>query len=404
MFTTWVVSYIDRMVISVSIPFIAKDFHLSPLEMGVVMSAFFAGYATCQIPGGILADRFGARIVMTFAILWWSIFTFLTGVVTSLGIMLGIRVVFGVGEGLFPAGSWKSISNWFPVKERATANAIMLSSNPLGPALAPLFVVAVITSWGWRGVFKSLFVPGIIVAFLVWKYVTNRPQDSKHVSAQELAEIESVEPEIKPGVKVTWVDCLKLWRVWQCFLMWFAFDITLWGFTAWLPTYLIKARGFGLVNMGIAASLPFFAGTIGLIAGGWLSDKWFSNSRKIPVILTQLAGAVFLYLTYTVSSATGAVVYQTLAGGVLYVGMGAFWALPMNIIPKDVMGTASGLINTAGQTAGFLAPMAIGYLVQISGGSFNAAFMLLIAGVVVSSLIALTVKEKKAVAVAAATQ
>ena len=84
--------------------------------------------------------------------------------------------------------------------------------------------------------------------------------------------------------------------------------------------------------------------------------------------------------------------------------MGAFWALPMNIIPKDVMGTASGLINTAGQTAGFLAPMAIGYLVQISGGSFNAAFMLLIAGVVVSSLIALTVKEKKAVAVAAATQ
>ena len=193
LFTTWIVSYIDRMVMAVSIPYIAKDFHLSPVEMGVVMSAFFLGYAACQIPGGILADKLGARKIMTGAIVWWSFFTFFTGMVGSLTSMLGIRVAFGVGEGMFPGGSWKSISNWFPVKERSTANAIMLSSNALGPALAPFFVVAVIATWGWRAVFMSLFVPGLIVSLLIWIYIKDHPQDSKHVGPQELAEIQSID-------------------------------------------------------------------------------------------------------------------------------------------------------------------------------------------------------------------
>ena len=184
-------------------------------------------------------------------------------------------------------------------------------------------------------------------------------------------------------------------------MMWFTFDITLWGFASWLPTYLVKARGFALVTMGITASLPFFAGAAGLIFGGWISDKWFQSSRKTPIIITQLIGAFCLYLTYTVTSPTMAVVYETLAGGFLYMGMGAFWALPMSIIPKTVMGTASGLINTAGQVAGFISPIAVGYLVQITGGSFNTAFMFLIVGTVLSSAIALTVKEKKTAALAA---
>ena len=119
-----------------------------------------------------------------------------------------------------------------------------------------------------------------------------------------------------------------------------------------------------------------------LIFGGWISDKWFQSSRKTPIIITQLIGAFCLYLTYTVTSPTMAVVYETLAGGFLYMGMGAFWALPMSIIPKTVMGTASGLINTAGQVAGFISPIAVGYLVQITGGSFNTAFMFLIVGTV----------------------
>src|SRR4051812_4948480 len=105
LFITWTLSYMDRMVMTVAIPYIAKDFNLTPVDMGVVMSAFFAGYALFQIPGGLLADKFGPRKTMAIAISWWSIFTGLTAMVSNLTSMLVVRVLFGIGEASFPGGS-----------------------------------------------------------------------------------------------------------------------------------------------------------------------------------------------------------------------------------------------------------------------------------------------------------
>ena len=119
----------DRMVISAAIPYIAKDFNLSPVAMGGVMSVFFVGYALCQIPGGMLADKFGSQKIMGGALVWWSAFTALTGWVGSLMSLLVVRVIFGIGEGLFPGAYYKSLANWFPVRERATANSIVILSN-----------------------------------------------------------------------------------------------------------------------------------------------------------------------------------------------------------------------------------------------------------------------------------
>lgn len=397
LFTTWIVSYMDRMVMTVSIPYIADEYGLSPVMMGVVMSAFFAGYALCQVPGGMLADKFGARKVMAGALVWWSAFTAFTGMATSLMSLLVIRLAFGIGEGLFPGGSWKSISSWFPVKERATANAFMMSSNSLGPALAPLFVAGIIAAWGWRTVFYTLFIPGIIVAILIWIYVTDMPEHNQRVSKEELAEIKTEEPTltVAAGPKPSFSELLKVPVVWQCFLIWLTFDITLWGFMSWLPTYLVKSRGFELVKMGVTASLPFFAGTVGMIIGGWLSDKFFRGRRKYLLIATQLVGAMFLYFTYTVSSAEMVVVHETLAGFFLFMGMGAFWALPMNVIPGNVMGVAAGFVNFAGQIAGFFSPIVMGYLITWSGGNFDNAFLFLIVGSVLSAVIAMTVREKE---------
>ena len=103
LFATWIVSLMDRMVMSVAIPYIAKDFRLSPLEMGVTLSAFYATYALSHIPGGYLADKVGIRKVATVAMLWWSVFTGLTGATASIAQMLTTRLLFGVGEGVFPA-------------------------------------------------------------------------------------------------------------------------------------------------------------------------------------------------------------------------------------------------------------------------------------------------------------
>lgn len=395
LFIAWTVSYMDRMVMTVAIPYIAKDFKLTPLDMGVVMSSFFAGYALFQLPGGLLADKFGPKKVMAVAITWWSAFTAFTGMAGSLTSMLIIRFLFGLGEANFPGGSWKTISNWFPKKERATANGIMMSSNALGPAIAPLFVVGIMAAFSWRSVFYFLFIPGLIVVALIWFLVKDNPAESKMVSPEELKVIQdkSAEKEGPATKKLSFKDIIKLPVVWKLFLTWFTFDITFWGFSSWVPTYLVKARGFKLVTMGLTASLPFFAGTIGLIVGGYISDKYFVGKRRNLIILSEILTAICLYLTYNTVAQELAVTFLTLAGFFVCIAFGAIWALPMNILPPDVMGSSSSFINFAGQIAGFISPMVIGLLVQLAGGSFGTAFGFLIIAMLASAVVAFTIRE-----------
>jgi MFS family permease len=146
--------------------------------------------------------------------------------------------------------------------------------------------------------------------------------------------------------------------------------------------------------MGITASLPFFAGTIGLNLGGWISDKYFVGRRKQWIIITNLISALLLYLTYSVTDSNMTILCQTLAGLFMCMAFAAIWALPMNVIPASVMGTSAGFINLGGQIAGFCSPMIMGFLIQAAGGVFDTAFMFLIGGAIGSSIVALTVSEK----------
>ena len=399
-FLVWVLSYMDRMVMAAAIPYIAAEFNLSPLAMGGVLSAFFAGYAFFQIPGGILADKFGARKVMTAALVWWSVFTALTGAVTSLANMIWIRVLFGIGEGIAPAATWKALAVWTPMRERGTANGLMMASNALGPALAPLFVASILAEWGWRAVFYSLLIPGLLLAAWIWYRLPDNPADKKGISPEELEELQEDTAALSTAQKASTMSfwaILKEPAVWKSFLILFFANITAWGFVQWLPSYLVKARGFELSQMGIAASLPFFAGTVGFVFGGWLTDVPFRNERRIPLIISQWLTALFLYLTYTVQ-VSQLLFYQTIAGFFLFTTTGIVFGLPMSAISKDIAGRAMGIVNTAGQVAGFLSPIIVGYLVQISGTgerSFDTAFMFLIGAMLVSSLVATSFTQLK---------
>jgi MFS family permease len=386
LFVSWIVSFMDRMVMSVAIPYIAVDFHLSPLAMGVVMSAFFASYSISQVPGGLLADIFGVRKIGTIALLWWSAFTAITGAVGNLTQMIIARLLFGLGEGIYPACVFKSVAVWFPPKERATANGVRFAASPLGSALSPLVVVGIMSLWGWRAAFYSLFLPGVLISLLVWIFVRDKPSESSRVSPQELVEIEQEAGVATRNPQMTG----KLFRVikepvvLKCFAVLFFFDIAYWGFATWLPTYLVRARGFTMTQMGLAASLPFFAGAIACVLGGWISDRFYSSNRRRPIIAAQLLSALLLYLTFTAASTTMLVISQTLAGFCLNFFFTAFWALPMNTVPREVMGVASGFINMAGQIAAFISPIVFGYLVGVAGGNYDLSFIFLIVLLLVS--------------------
>ena len=396
LFATSSVSFMDRMAISIAIPYIAADYQLTPMTMGAVMSIFYIGYSITQIPGGLLADIFGVRKVATIAMLWWSSFTAVTGAAGNLTQMLTARFLFGLGEGMFPACSFKTIAVWFPKKDRATATAILFSSTSIGAALAPLAVVAIISLWGWRAVFFGLSLPGILMSLLFWIFIPDKPSESRLVSPEELAEIEENGSE-RPEASTATPSFLRLVKepdILKCFFILLAFDIAIWGFTTWLPTFLVSARGFSMGQMGLAASLPFLTGAFGCVLGGWVSDKLFSNDRRIPIIASHLLCAILLYLTFAETSSRALVLFETLEGFWLMFSLSAVWALPMSIVPKELMGVAGGFINVAGQIAAFLSPLAIGWLVGNDGGSFDHAFLFLVLALIASCGITLTLPGK----------
>jgi sugar phosphate permease len=384
-FVAYLFCYVDRMVMSTCIPYIGKELNLSKTAMGMAMSAFFVGYTAFQIPGGIVVDRLGPRLIMTVAFTVWSIFTGVTGMIVNFVQLLVVRVLFGIGEAPFPAASMKSIALWFEPSKRATATSIILSSNALGPAIAPLLAVAIMAHWGWRGTFYSLVLPGLVVAALIAIYVIDDPRAGQGQLSRPAASKQET-------VQYSFWQVLKEPTVWKATVMFFVANIAGWGFKSWLPGYLVMARHMDMKTMGVAASIPFFAGVVGYLFGGWLSDGAFKNNRKIPVIIFQLVTALLFYLMFTVASMYMLMIYQTLAGFFLSAMLAATWALPVSAVSKKITGRAVGIFNTGGQLAGLVSPTIIGYLVDLSKGSFNSSFIFMISCLIIASLLTLTLR------------
>lgn len=393
---TWIATYIERTVMAVAMPYITAEYHLTPLNTGVVLGLFYAGYAISQVPGGLLADIFGVRMVATMSIVWRAIFVALTGAVSTVSQLFAVRVLFGLGDGVFPASAFKTIAVWFPAKERTRANAIMLAVMPLGTAIAPLLMIPIVSTWGWRAAFYSLLIPGIITAVLFWAFVKNRPPlgDSGQSEGSLTAEDTLGDQFQRSFSRTEVIGILLRPDVIKYFLIVLTYDTAYWGYWSWLPSYLVNARGFSLAQMGVAASLPSFGGIAGCLIGGWLSDKYFPGRRRIPIIVGQLVSAVLLYLTFTSTSVMQMLIYQTIGGIFMESFFSTFWALPMTTISSKQMGVTSGFINMAGQVAAFLSPIVIGFLVAAAHGGFALTFGFLIICMLVSSLVVLTISER----------
>lgn len=388
----WIFSFLDRMVMSLALPFVGKEFSLDATGQGAILSAFFAGYALFQIPGGYLADRYGSRMTMAAGISWWSAFTALTGTIVSYPLMLACRFVFGIGEGCFPGASFKAVATYFPSAQKGTAIAVMGTINTLGPAIATLIGAGIIAAYGWRAVFIAMGLPGFIVALLIWWYYKDNPAEHPHMSKHELAELDQPGDRPAAGRGVTYLEVLKSPVLWQMLIIWFLFAITFWGFISWLPSYLMKARGFSLIKTGITGSLPFFVGTFGSLLGGWLSD-YLKRGRKWLFVVSSALTACFLYLTFTVPSADLAVLYQCIGAFFLLFALSSLWGIIIKQFPANIMGSASGTINVGSQVAGFISPLVMGYLIDLYKGSFDAAFIFLILAVSASALLAITIRE-----------
>jgi MFS family permease len=382
LFATWLISYFDRSLIATALPFIGHDFGLSPTLKGFVSSAFFIGYAAVQIPGGVLADRVGPRRVAFAAVLGWSIFCALTGAAWSILTLITVRVLFGLTEGAFSPASWKILSMTVDETNRARANALMLTSNLVGPALAPIVLVPFIGAMGWRPAFWCLAIPGIFAAFICWKYLPANGSDAKR-NAQNHTLTATVEP-------ISMRKALMNPVIGKLFLIWGTWDITWWGFISWVPSYLYSGRSFSLEKTGLFTSLPFAVGIIGMLGAGYAADR--IAKRRTVIMVCLVGNATFLTLLAFAKSPAAAIACLVGVGFFLPAMYGPFWSLPMQLLPSSLMGAGAGLINFAGQIAGFVSPIVIGYTVAVTG-TYTAGFLFLAAAAVTCLLITATLRE-----------
>ena len=385
---TLLVSYFDRVAIAAALPFMSADLGLTPTAAGLVSGALLLSYTLVQVPAGYLSDRFGQRRIIAIAILWWTVFSVLTGALSgSLLTLLAVRFLMGAGEGFHPPPLWRMLSNWFTPGRRSLPLALMLTALTLGPALAPSIAFPIVATWGWRWVFYVTAVPGLVTVVLVVRYLRDGPRH-----ADMTARTSPV-----PTARRSW----RVPHIWLTFAAFFFFGFVLYGLMGWLPTYLLTYRGLGLAGAGLLSTTPYVAGTIGLLVGAWVCQRWFNHLRRRFIALGYLATAACIVATVLAPSITVAGAFLTLAGFFLYSGLGPFWSVPMDIVAPHEVGMWLGFINMGTQIAGFVGPVLIGWLLQTSG-SFTPVLVAMIVAMVLAAVCLSLVRVREAAAEAVA--
>ncbi|MFK3822200.1 MFS transporter [Pseudomonas yamanorum] len=378
----YMISYIDRTAISLALAHIGKDFNVGPAELGIVLSAFYLGYAAMQIPGGWLADRYGSKIVIVVSICLWSLFTVMTGLAWSLGSLLVIRLLFGFGEGSYPSSAMKGVAEIYPRKERPKMVGLMISSNYVGSFVAPLIVAPLIILLGWRHVFLAIGLAG--VAFAAFYSLT-----VKRVAGVKDERCDDVKTK-----KVSVKELLLMPLLWKIVVVWFCLSLVNKGLDAWMPMYLLSARGLDLKTVGMLVPLPFISASIATGMGGWLMTRYFDGKEKFLVMGSCMLTAICLYGMYIAQSTTEIIAFQTAAYFFKSFVFATAFALPSKILSQRLVGTGIGMINFGGQLAGFISPMAIGFLVA-HYGTYDSAFLFLLAAVMVSTVVSFTISARK---------
>lgn len=374
----YIVLFIDRAAISIALPFIGQAFHLSLTELGVVSSAFFFSYALMQIPGGMISDRIGTKKTIVIAVTLWSVFTFATGLAGSLSSLLIIRVLFGIGEGAFPTAGIKQASELYP-KKSSTATSVMISSNYVGSAIAPMIIAPIILAFGWQQAFHFLGIVGLIFV-LVYFLVACPLKSHQQSNAAGKAVINTKAVLTNP---ITW----------QLFCIIFGLSMVTKGLDSWMPMYLLTTRHISLTGVAWMVPLPSIAAGIGAVLSGWLMQKFFTGREKWFLAGFSLLATIFMYGMYQSVRINDVIIFEVLTYFFKSLAFSGGFAYFARIGIKSGYATSIGIINFGGQLAGFVAPILIGFAVEKSGGSFSAAFMMLVMSIAIAFLASLTLKS-----------
>ncbi|GAB3498142.1 MFS transporter [Spirosoma knui] len=385
-FVNVAINYLDRANISVAATALGKDLELSTVELGYIFSAFGWAYAALQIPGGLIADRFGPRILYAFCLITWSIATLAQAIANGFLSLFALRLATGTFEApSYPINN-RVVTSWFPDNERASAIAMYVSGQFIGLAFLTPVLATIQYYAGWKGLFITTGLVGIVWG-LVWYFFYRDPLDHDGVNKAELDYIEEGgglirAREQRPGQASVWSwsnfrQVFSTRTLWGVYIGQFSVNATLWFFLTWFPTYLVKYRGLDFIKSGYLASVPFLAACAGLLLSGFISDRLVQQgrsvgmARKTPIIIGLLLSVSIIGANYSNDTAL-IIFFMALA----FFGSGMAlisWVFVSILSPRHLIGLTGGVFNFMGNLASIVVPIAIGYLAK--DGDFKPALV-----------------------------
>lgn len=383
LFLSVVINYLDRANLSIAGPVLARELGIHSIRMGLVFSAFGWSYVLCQVPGGWLVDRIHPHKLYAVLIALWSVATALLGLASGVVSLFALRLAIGALEApSYPINN-RVVTTWFPESERATAIGVYTSGQFIGLALLTPALVYLQIHFGWRSIFISVGLAGLIWA-AVWRRVYRGPLSYRGTNEAEIELIRSGGGLVdlsdrNPGGSERTFRLRDLWyvlsksKLWGIYIGQYALNSTLWFFLTWFPTYLVQYRGIGLQQAGWLASLPFLGAFAGVIFSGLSSDLLvrrglsLSFARKAPIIAGLLLSTTIMGANYT----------RTPGWTIAFMGVGFFgnglasitWSLISAVAPTPMIGLTGGVFNFMGNMASVTVPLIIGVLVR--GGKFS---------------------------------
>lgn len=378
------INYIDRSALGYATLPITQAFHLNNAQWGVIGSSFSLGYLVVAILGGILIDRYGSGRVWTLAALAWSLVTALTSLAAGFASLFVLRVLLGSAEGPgFPAAT-RAVQTWLPPKEHGKALGIVVGLGvPFSLMIGGPVVTGLIGSLGWRGMFLTLGIVGVLWVVIWALLYRDHPSKSRFVTPEEAAYIGT--PKGVPNPTATTGDSiwttLRKPSLWLIFASYFTWGFMFWAFLFWIPGYLGQTYHLNLSQVGYFSVVPWAAATVGTLAGGYITD-WLlrrTGSKRVArvyfmSIALLLAGLCMVPIVVAPSLGTSiAFISLGLLFGEFTAGL--WWVISIDMFPTRPA-LAAGIADAAVGLSGLLAPSTMGFISQATG-SFTGGFFLM---------------------------
>jgi MFS family permease len=396
LFCMTLINYFDRTVLAIAMPVLIGTFALTPVAAGYLLSSFIWSYAPCQLPAGLVLDRWGTRSTAARCIGFWSAATALAAASWSFGFLFLTRLLLGIGESpTFPLAA-RAIREWAPVRERALAFSISGSGPAFGTAISAVTVGWLVSAVGWR---LSFVISGALgfIWVAVWLAWFRDPEQAGWLPEPERRMILT---ERAPGGTTATHgmplrELLSYQTMWGLFLVQGCVNYTQYLFLTWLPTYLVQTRHLNILHSGFQTGICYAGAMVLTLIFGRVCDSLLTpeavraGKRRWAVVILALGAAVMIFAPFTASGALLLAEITVSLACVQSVFVNTYSLTNDLLHAGKSIGTAVGWIQFGGNIFGLAAPILTGYIVSATG-SFTSAFVVAGALCVLGAVISLT--------------